>query len=181
MSSLSVYHVSSPELPNKVLTHFEDIVSTLAEQGVVFDRLPTTTPIRPGASQDEVVQACREPIDRLMSEHGCASLDVVSVSSEHPQKAELRARFLDEHRHGADEMRLFVAGRGLVSLHIGDYLYAVLCERSDLLSVPAGMAQWFDMGEHPHLVAIRMFGNAQGMVAHPTGADIASHFPGLDD
>ena len=27
MSSLSVYHVSSPEIPNKVLTHFEDIAS----------------------------------------------------------------------------------------------------------------------------------------------------------
>lgn len=25
MSSLSVYHVSSPDLPNKVLTHFDDI------------------------------------------------------------------------------------------------------------------------------------------------------------
>ena len=25
MSSLSVYHVSSPEIPNKVLTHFEDL------------------------------------------------------------------------------------------------------------------------------------------------------------
>ena len=181
MSSLSVYHVSSPELPNKVLTHFEDIVSTLAEQGVGFDRLQTTTPIRPGASQDEVVQACREPIDRLMSEHGCVSLDVVSVNSEHPQKAELRAGFLDEHRHGADEVRFFAAGRGLLALHIGDYLYALLCERNDLVSVPAGTAQWFDMGEHPHLVAIRMFSNAQGRVANPTGAGIASHFPGLDD
>lgn len=33
MSSLSVYHVSSPDLPNKVLTHFDDITATLAEQG----------------------------------------------------------------------------------------------------------------------------------------------------
>ena len=35
MSSLSVYPVSSPELPNKVLAHFDDIASTLAEQGVI--------------------------------------------------------------------------------------------------------------------------------------------------
>ena len=181
MSSLSVYHVSSPELPNKVLTHFEDIVSTLAEQGVRFDRLQTTTPIRPGASQDEVVQACRESIDRLMSEHGSVCIEVVSVNSEHPQKAELRAGFMNEHRHGADEVRFFAAGRGLLALHIGDYLYAVLCERNDVVSVPAGTAQWFDMGEHPHLVAIRMYSSTQGMVANPTGADIASHFPGLDD
>ena len=26
MSSLSVYHVSSPEIPNKVLTHLEDLL-----------------------------------------------------------------------------------------------------------------------------------------------------------
>ena len=181
MSSLSVYHISTPELPNKVLTHFDDIASTLAEQGVRFDRWQAAAPIQPGASQDEVINAYRGQIDQLMTERGYVTVDVISLNSDHPQKAELRAKFLDEHRHSADEVRLFVAGRGLVSLHIGDYLYAVLCERSDLLSVPAGMAQWFDMGEHPHLVAIRMFGNAQGMVAHPTGADIASHFPGLDD
>lgn len=49
MSSLSVYHVSSPEIPNKVLTHLEDIASTLAEQGVRFDRWQTTAKIQPGA------------------------------------------------------------------------------------------------------------------------------------
>ena len=38
MSSLSVYHVSSPDVPNKVLTHFEDIAATLAEQGIHFAR-----------------------------------------------------------------------------------------------------------------------------------------------
>ena len=68
MSSLSVYHVSSPELPNKVLTHFEDIVSTLAEQGVVFDRLPTTTPIRPGASQDDGNYVFAYAVASLMEE-----------------------------------------------------------------------------------------------------------------
>ena len=57
MSSLSVYHVSSPEIPNKVLTHLEDITSTLAEQGVRFDRWQATAKIQPGASQEEVIAA----------------------------------------------------------------------------------------------------------------------------
>lgn len=35
---------------------------------------------------------------------------------------------------------------GLFSLHIGDYVYAVLCERNDLITVPAGMPHWFDGG-----------------------------------
>ena len=47
MSSLSVYHVSSPDLPNKVLTHVDDIASTLAEQGVRFDRWQAAAPIQP--------------------------------------------------------------------------------------------------------------------------------------
>ena len=63
MSSLSVYHVSSPELPNKVLTHVDDIAATLAEQGVRFDRWQAATPIQPGASQEEVINAYRSQID----------------------------------------------------------------------------------------------------------------------
>ena len=181
MSSLSVYHVSSPELPNKVLTHFDDIASTLAEQGVRFDRWQAAAPIQPGASQDEVINAYRDQIDRLMSERGYVTVDVISLDRDHPQKAELRAKFLDEHRHGEDEVRFFVAGRGLFTLHIGDYVYAVFCEKNDLISVPAGTPHWFDMGEHPHFVAIRLFNNPEGWVANFTGEDIASRFPRLED
>ena len=181
MSSLSVYHVSSPDLPNKVLTHFDDIAATLAEQGIRFEHWPATTRIVPGASQQEVIDAYREQIDRLMTEQGYLSVDVISLNRDHPQKAELRASFLDEHRHGEDEVRFFVAGRGLFSLHIDDYVYAVLCERNDLISLPAGTAHWFDMGEEPNLVAIRLFNNPQGWVANPTGDPIASQFPRLED
>ncbi|MEN5089949.1 acireductone dioxygenase [Pseudomonas protegens] len=181
MSSLSVYHVSSPDLPNKVLTHFDDIAATLAEQGIGFDRWQTSTRIEPGVSQEEVIAAYQEQIDRLMTEQGYVSVDVISLNRDHPQRVELRASFLDEHRHGEDEVRFFVAGRGLFSLHIDDYVYAVLCERNDLISVPAGTAHWFDMGEEPHLVAIRLFNNPQGWAANLTGDAIASQFPRLDD
>ncbi len=181
MSSLTVYHESSPELPNKVLTHLEDIASTLAAVGVRFERWQAAAPIAAGAGQDEVIAAFRPQIEQLMSERGYVTVDVVSLTRDHPQKAELRAKFLDEHRHAEDEVRFFVAGRGLFTLHIEDYVYAVLCEKNDLISVPAGTRHWFDMGEHPHFVAIRLFNNPEGWVAQFTGADIASHFPRLDD
>lgn len=86
MSSLSVYHVSSPEVPNKVLTHFEDIASTLAEQGVRFDRWQAAAKIQPGASQEEVISAYKEQIDKLMTERGYITVDVISLNSDHPQK-----------------------------------------------------------------------------------------------
>ncbi|CAD5110111.1 1,2-dihydroxy-3-keto-5-methylthiopentene dioxygenase [Zestomonas carbonaria] len=181
MSRLTVYHESSPELPNKVLTHVEDIAATLAEVGVRFERWEAQAPISAGASQDEVLAAYRPQIDKLMNERGYITVDVVSMNRDHPQKAELRAKFLDEHRHGEDEVRFFVAGRGLFTLHIEDHVYAVLCEKNDLISVPAGTRHWFDMGEEPHFVAIRLFNNPEGWVAKFTGEDIASRFPRLDD
>ncbi|OLF52491.1 1,2-dihydroxy-3-keto-5-methylthiopentene dioxygenase [Pseudomonas chlororaphis] len=181
MSSLSVYHLSSPDLPNKVLTHFDDIAATLAEQGVRFERWQAATRIVPGASQEEVLAAYQEQIDRLMTERGYLSADVISVDEHHPQKAELRGRFLDEHRQAEDELRLFVAGRGLLNLHIDDYVYAVFCEKHDLILLPAGTAHWFDIGENPYLLAIRLFKNAHGWAAEFTGSDLASQFPRLDD
>ena len=181
MSSLSVYHQSSPDLPNKVLTHLEDIASTLAEVGVRFERWQASAPIAPGASQDQVLAAYGPQIERLKAEGGYVTVDVVSLTADHPQKAELRAKFLDEHRHGEDEVRFFVAGRGLFSLHVEDYVYAVLCEKNDLISVPAGTRHWFDMGEQPHFVAIRLFNNPEGWVAQFTGDAIASRFPQLED
>jgi 1,2-dihydroxy-3-keto-5-methylthiopentene dioxygenase len=181
MSSLSVYHLSSPELPNKVLTHFEDIASTLAEQGVRFDRWQAAAKIQPGASQEDMIAAYQAPIDKLMTERGYLGIDVVSLNSDDPQTTELRARFLDEHHHGEDAVRFFVAGRGLFSLHIDDYVYAVLCEKNDLIIVPAGTKYWFDMGEHPHFVTIRLCKSPEGCEANFTGDDIASRFPLLED
>ena len=181
MSSLPVYPQSNPDVPNKLLTHVEDITSTLAVVGIRFERWQASAPIQPGASQDEVLAAYRPQIDTLMREQGYVTVDVVSLDKSHPQKDELRAKFLDEHQHGEDEVRFFVAGRGLFCLHIDDYVYAVLCEKNDLLSVPAGTRHWFDMGEFPHFVAICLFNNPEGWVATFTGDEIASRFPRLED
>lgn len=145
MSSLTVYHENQPEQPLKLLTHAEDIASTLAEVGVRFERWEAAAPIAAGASQDEVIAAYAHEIERLKRERGYITVDVVSLNSDHPQKAELRAKFLDEHRHGEDEVRFFVAGRGLFVLHIEEHVYAVLCERNDLIScrpAPATGSTW---------------------------------------
>ncbi|MFZ5960329.1 1,2-dihydroxy-3-keto-5-methylthiopentene dioxygenase [Pseudomonas knackmussii] len=181
MSSLTVYHESAPEQPLKLLCHAEDIAATLAEVGVRFERWQASAPIAPGASQDEVLAAYASQIQRLKDEQGYVTVDVVSLTADHPQKDELRAKFLDEHRHGEDEVRFFVAGRGLFTLHIEDHVYAVLCEKNDLISVPAGTRHWFDMGERPHFVAIRLFNNPEGWVAKFTGDEIARRFPQLED
>jgi 1,2-dihydroxy-3-keto-5-methylthiopentene dioxygenase len=176
MSYVAVYHVASPDTPNKVLTHLDDIAATLAEHGVRFERWQPS-PIEKGASDAQMIAAYQAQIDAS----GYAGAQVFSVSGDHPQKAQLRAQFLDEHRYSEDAACFFLAGQGLFSLHIGDYVYAVRCEKNDLLVVPAGLPHWFDMGENPHVVALRLFNAKTVRVPEFSGDDIARRFPGLDD
>lgn len=60
-------------------------------------------------------------------------------------------------------MRFFVEGAGLFCLHIGDEVFQVLCEKNDLISVPAHTPHWFDMGSEPNFTAIRIFDNPEGL------------------
>ena len=176
MSYVAVYHITTPDTPNKVLTHVDDIQSTLAEHGVRFERWQPS-PIEKGASNAEMIAAYQAQIDAL----GYAAIEVISMTHDHPQKAELRAQYLDERTCSEDEVRFFIAGQGLFTLHIGDYVYGVRCEKNDLLVIPAGLPHWFDMGENPHFVALRLFNSAQDGVVALTGNDSAARFPGLDD
>lgn len=170
MSSLTVYHQSTPDIPNKVLTHLEDIAATLAEQGVRFERWQAAAAIQAGASDQDVIGAYQASIDALKAEKGYAGVEVTR---------EADARLLAEHTCDEDQLRFFAAGRGLFSLRIEDYIYAVLCEKGDLIGVPAGVRHWLDLGEEPRFVAIRVFNQVQGSVANFTGDKIAADFPRL--
>jgi mannose-6-phosphate isomerase-like protein (cupin superfamily) len=97
--------------------------------------------------------------------------------SDVPDRAAFRQKFLNEHTHSEDEVRFFVAGAGQFTLHIGEKVYEVLCEKGDLIGVPDGTRHWFDMSESPYFVAIRLFTNKEGWVANFTGEDIAEQFP----
>lgn len=153
------------------------IARELAGIGVRFERWAAAAPLAPGAGEAEVIAAYRTDIERLMAEGGYRSMDVVSIAPDHPQREALRAKFLDEHTHGEDEVRFFVAGAGQFTLHPAGRVYEVLCEAGDLISVPAGTRHWFDMSESPHFIAIRLFTNPDGWVAHFTGDDIALRYP----
>jgi 1,2-dihydroxy-3-keto-5-methylthiopentene dioxygenase len=116
-----------------------------------------------------------------VSERGYQSYDVVSMHPEHPDKDAFRQKFLAEHTHAEDEVRFFVRGQGLFVIHHDSYVYAILCEKDDLISVPAGTRHWFDMGPNPRFTAIRLFNNPEGWIAKFTGDEIANRFPMLDN
>lgn len=181
MSAISVFNESDPSTAITSTQDLAEITRLLAQAGVRFERWHAGADLPPGAEQGQVIDAYRADIDRLIDEEGYQTVDVVSLTPDHPDKAELRKKFLDEHRHSEDEVRFFVDGQGLFSLHIEDQVFEVLCEKGDLISVPANTPHWFDMGPNPSFIAIRLFNNPEGWVANFTGSDIASRFNRLDN
>jgi 1,2-dihydroxy-3-keto-5-methylthiopentene dioxygenase len=177
MSRLRIYDDNQHDTPVAVHTHHADIAAALKAVGVRFEQWEANQPIAPGATQDEVIAAYRADIDRLMSENGYRSVDVISLKPDNPDRATFRQKFLNEHTHSEDEVRFFVAGAGQFTLHIDGRVYEVLCEKGDLIGVPDGTPHWFDMSESPYFVAIRLFTNTEGWVASFTGEDIAERFP----
>ncbi|MFZ5755777.1 MAG: 1,2-dihydroxy-3-keto-5-methylthiopentene dioxygenase [Pseudomonadota bacterium] len=181
MAALKIYSEQKPDTPLVNITDKPEMARHLRVAGVRYEQWAASAPIKAGDSQEQVIAAYRSDIDRLIADQGYQAVDVVSLNKDNPNKAELRKKFLDEHRHMEDEVRFFVDGAGLFTLHIGDKVYEVLCTKGDLISVPAGTPHWFDMGPNPHFVAIRLFNNPEGWVAHFTGSDIAQKFSRLDN
>jgi 1,2-dihydroxy-3-keto-5-methylthiopentene dioxygenase len=179
MSHLQIFHEDQPRQPLQHSADPDQIATWLHQAGVRFERWQAEQLVAPGATQAEVLAAYRGPVDRLVTERGYQTVDVISLNAAHPDKDSLRKKFLSEHTHSEDEVRFFVAGRGLFTLHIGDKIYEVLCEQDDLISVPANTRHWFDMGPQPEFIAIRFFNNTEGWVARYTDSPIADKFSRL--
>lgn len=177
MSRLRIFSDDAPDTPQFETRDGDAIARELGRIGVTFERWQANQPIRSGASQEEVIKAYRDDIDRITAERGFTTIDVISIAPDHPQREELRAKFLDEHFHKEDEVRFFVAGSGLFTLHVDGKVYEVECVKDDLIAVPDGTTHWFDMGPEPDFVAIRFFQQPDGWVGHFTGTDIARRFP----
>lgn len=152
------------------------IAEALRALGVRFEQWPLRA-LPAGADQTAVLAAFAPEVERLKADNGYRTVDVIRMTPDHPERGALREKFLSEHRHSEDEVRFFVEGEGLFTLRDEKWVYAVLCQEGDLISVPAGMRHWFDMGPSPRFTAIRLFIEPAGWVANFTGDAIADRFP----
>jgi 1,2-dihydroxy-3-keto-5-methylthiopentene dioxygenase len=179
MSVLSIYPEHQPQHGIRY-TDITAIQSHLHSLGVQFERWATDYQITPDTEENTVLTAYRESIDKLKQKYHFQSMDVIHVTPDYPKKEDIRKKFLAEHIHDDFEIRFFIEGRGLFYLHVADKVYAVLCEKGDLISVPANTRHWFDMGENPNFACIRLFTNAYGWVASFTDDPISEGFLKLE-
>ncbi|MGB4058029.1 MAG: cupin [Alphaproteobacteria bacterium] len=180
MSRLTVYPDSNPGKIDLDTVDSTAIVQSLNAIGVRFERWEAMQEFALDAGDAAIIEAYGADIDRIKMEGGYQTVDILRVNAATPDKPAIRAKFLNEHTHDEDEVRFFVEGAGVFYLRTGGRVYMTLCERGDLISVPAGVTHWFDMGLEPDITAIRFFNNKEGWVPHFTGDKIADEFPKFD-
>ena len=177
MSRLRIFSQDNPDEPLLSTEALLDIEAELRQIGVRFEQWQAGKPVEAGDAPDVVLDAYRTDIDRIVAEKGFRTVDVVSIAPDNPKREEMRAKFLDEHFHKEDEVRFFVAGSGLFTLHVDERVYEIKCESGDLIGVPDSTLHWFDMGPEPRFVAIRFFTEPDGWVGHFTGSGLSQKFP----
>ena len=177
MTRLTIYPDHPPLTPEFDSVDAVAIAEALRRIGVRFERWNATRPVPKEANDREVLELYAPDIERLRRENAYQSVDVARCRPDNPQKSEMRAKFLNEHTHDDDEVRLFVEGTAMFYLRVAGKVYMAQCEGNDLISVPAGTRHWFDMGADPEFTAIRWFNNQSGWVPQFTGDPIAKRFP----
>lgn len=177
-SCLTVYNVETQSQLFSTQVRSE-IQSVLREVGILFESWPVYPHINGESSSEDILAMYQQPIQRIKAQFDWVTVDVIAMTPKTDQKEQIRQKFLQEHTHSEDEIRFFVDGQGLFSLHLANNVYSVLCTRGDLISVPKGTPHWFDMGSQPDFKCIRFFKTIEGWVANYSGTQLATQFPTL--
>ena len=171
-------------IPDKhiTLTDFPAIREYLEARGVWIDRWEASQPFSNEACQEEILAAYEHTLKPFMGQHGYQTADVISVHPETPNLPEIRAKFLREHIHTEDEVRFFVDGQGYFWFNLkhdesnDEPVFCVKCTAGDLLSVPANVKHWFDLGPVAFVKTIRVFTDASGWVPHYTDSGVDAQY-----
>jgi 1,2-dihydroxy-3-keto-5-methylthiopentene dioxygenase len=167
-------------IPNQQvqLNEPNEIRTFMNERGIFFDQWFCDVLFDDSASTEEILAAYAVDLDPFMKSGGYQTADVISINSSTENYEAIRAKFLAEHTHSEDEIRFFVDGQGLFWFHLeNEDVFNLLCERGDLISVPAGTKHWFDAGEvNPFVKAIRIFIDMSGWVPVYTNSGKENEF-----
>jgi 1,2-dihydroxy-3-keto-5-methylthiopentene dioxygenase len=163
---------------NITISNPVEIGKYLNDKGVFFDQWECEVVFKDTAKQEEILKAYEKDLKPFMEKGGYKTADVISINSLTENYEAIRSKFLSEHIHTEDEIRFFVDGQGLFWFNLdGEKVFNVLCQKGDLISVPAGTKHWFDAGEsEPFVKAIRIFIDMSGWVPHYTKSEIEKRY-----
>ncbi|RJX37744.1 acireductone dioxygenase [Paenibacillus pinisoli] len=116
-----------------------------------------------------ILKTYEEEINDLAARRGYKTWDIISLSDATPNLDELLKKFENVHTHTEDEVRAITAGRGIFIIKGTDDVgyFDVELEAGDVISVPEHKAHFFTLMENRQIVAVRLFIETEGWIAHP--------------
>jgi 1,2-dihydroxy-3-keto-5-methylthiopentene dioxygenase len=178
VSQLALYSQFNLMKPYQVSDDFETLESQLAGDGIHFSRLPLFA-VLPNAnfSSDQVLSLYASQIEEIKQEYNYLHADIASVQPSDPFSMAIRGRYLSEHKHREDEVRLFLDGEVLVYIHVNERIHILQCGKGDFIIIPKGIKHWMDIGPNPKFTSIRWFNSKAGLVNEFTGSYVAESTP----
>jgi 1,2-dihydroxy-3-keto-5-methylthiopentene dioxygenase len=158
---------------DKTITAEAELREYLAAIGITYERWQPAHELAESATSAEVLAAYAPEIDRLKSQGGYVTADVIDVLPTTPGLHAMLNRFNSEHWHDEDEVRFIIEGRGLFHIHTREgTVVSITVEPGDLLRVPRGTWHWFDLCQERRIRAIRLFQDASGWTPHYTQSGV---------
>jgi len=163
---------------NKQVKDVSEIRMFFNQRKIFFDQWTCDIVFKDTATQEEILEAYSKDLKPFMEKGGYETADVISINKLTENYDAIRAKFLAEHTHSEDEIRFFVDGEGTFWFHLENgEIFNLLCQKGDLISVPAGTKHWFDAGKkNPFVKAIRIFIDMSGWIPHYTGSGIEENY-----
>jgi 1,2-dihydroxy-3-keto-5-methylthiopentene dioxygenase len=161
----------------KVVEGQENVQAFLEAQGVFFEKwdmskLPERLIEKFDLTDDdksEILKAYDSDIHSLVERRGYQKWDIVALSERTPNLEELLKKFEQVHTHTEDEVRAITAGHGIFIVK-GDKqtgYFNIELEPGDVISVPENTPHFFTLMDDRQVVAVRLFIETEGWVAHP--------------
>lgn len=185
---MALLYVTPETNSAQVLVRTQDdreIAEILAPLGVRFENWPLGR-VSKDASDEAVIEAYTQEIEAFNSDGRYRKVEAIQMrpDEENPQWVadvlSSREKYFNEHTHSEDEIWFFADGGACFYLRAGDRVHILLCTDGNLLSLPARMRHWFDMGLQPDYRALRLYLTTEGFDGDFTGDRIADGFPYLE-
>lgn len=165
---------------DRKLSNPDEISAFLDQYGIWYRRFEGDDDLSPDATEEEILEAYAEPIQKLKEEGGYVTADVINITPNIPNLDALLSKFSKEHWHSEDEVRFIVKGSGLFHVHPknDDPVFSIEVFKGDMINVPEGTLHWFDMCEDKTIRAIRLFQDMSGWTPHYTDSGVdGKHAP----
>lgn len=119
--------------------------------------------------KSQILSTFDTEIRDLAGRRGYRTWDVIALSEATPNLEELLKKFEQVHTHTEDEVRAITAGKGIFIIKGTDDVgyFDVELEAGDVISVPEEKPHFFTLMENKQIVAVRLFIETEGWIAHP--------------